>query len=356
MPEELFEERTEEPTPRRREEARKRGQIVKSRELSSVAVLGTGFFGFMLLSFLFFQQFYLIFYHCINSYYTDLNLSFLIYLAHFLLKTLGKVLLPFFSILCFVVILVYLLQTGGGVLASQAIGLNFDRINPVSGFKRLFSLTAAFELLKVIVKLAIITGISYFIITKYLPYILKLFGVSPNYLAFSFKVFLKDFVSKLLVLLVFLGILDWLYARWDLDKKLRLTRKELKEEIKQTEGDPLVKAKIRQKQREMARRRMLAEVPKADVIITNPTHYAVALKYEISKDPAPQVVAKGKDFLAQKIKEIAKEHKVPIYEDPPLARLLYEKVDLGEYIPQDLYQVVAKVLAYVYKLKNKKVM
>ena len=355
MPEEPFEERTEEPTPRRREEARKRGQIVKSRELSSVAVLGTGFLGFMLLSFLFFQQFYLIFYHCLNSYYTEFSLPFLVYLAHFLLKTLGKVLLPFFFILCLVVILVYLLQTGGGVLASQAIGFNFERINPVSGFKSLFSLTAVFELIKSILKLAIIAGVSYFIVMKYFPYILKLFGVNPKYLAFSFKIFLKDFVSKLLILLVFLGILDWLYARWDLEKKLRLTRKELKEEIKQTEGDPWVKAKIRQKQREMARKRMLAEVPKADVVITNPTHYAVALKYEFGKAPAPQVVAKGKDFLAQKIKEIAIENKVPIYEDPPLARLLYEKVDIGEYIPQELYQVVAKVLAYIYKLKNKKV-
>ncbi len=140
----------------------------------------------------------------------------------------------------------------------------------------------------------------------------------------------------------------------DVERKMKLTRHELKEELKQTEGDPWLKARIRQRQREMARRRMLAEVQKADVVITNPTHYAVALKYELGKMPAPQVIAKGKDYLAQKIREIAEKHKVPIYQDPPLAQLLYNKVEVGEYIPEELYQVVAKVLAYVYKLRKDK--
>jgi flagellar biosynthetic protein FlhB len=356
MPEEPLEERTEEPTPRRREEARKRGQIVKSRELSSVAVLSAGFLTFMLFSYVFFQQFYMIFYQCLNSYYFDLNLSSFIGFTHDIIGKLTKMLLPFFALISLVAIIVYLLQTGGGVWASEAIGFNFERINPVEGFKRLFSLTAFFELVKAIIKLVIIVGVSYWIIEKHFKNILKLLGMDVPYVVFSFKSFLKDFIEKLLVVLAVLGILDWLYARWDVERKLKLTRQELKEELKQTEGDPWVKSKIRQKQREMSRKRMLAEVPKADVVITNPTHYAVALKYEFGKMPAPQVIAKGKDYLAQKIKEIAMENKVPIYEDPPLARLLYEKVEVGEYIPEDLYQVVAKVLAYIYKLKNKKIM
>ncbi len=149
-------------------------------------------------------------------------------------------------------------------------------------------------------------------------------------------------------------MIDWLYARWDVERRLRMTREELKEELKQTEGDPWVKARIRQKQKELSRKRMLAEVPKADVVITNPEHYAVALKYEMGKMPAPQVVAKGVDFLALKIREIAKKHGVPIYEDPPLAQILYKKVEVGGYVPEELYQVVAKVLAYIYKLKNKR--
>ncbi|WP_038055136.1 flagellar biosynthesis protein FlhB [Thermodesulfobacterium hydrogeniphilum] len=355
MPEEPLEERTEEPTPRRREEARKKGQIVKSRELSSVAILGASFFTFLVLSCIFFQQIYIIFNQCLNSYYYDLNINTFLNLFNNILAETNKILLPFFILVSLVAIIVYLVQTGGGVWAYEAINFNFDRINPVEGFKRLFSLTALFELFKSLAKLAIIIGVSYWIIEKHLNNILKLFGVEIPYLAFSFKVFIKDFITKLLFILTILAVLDWLYTRWDVERKLKLTRQELKEELKQTEGDPWVRSRIRQKQREMSRRRMLAEVPKADVVITNPTHYAVALKYEIGKMPAPQVIAKGKDFLAQKIKEIALENKIPVYEDPPLARLLYEKVEIGEYIPEDLYQVVAKVLAYVYKLKNKKV-
>lgn len=353
MPEELLQERTEEPTPRRREEARKRGQVIKSRELSSVAILSTGFFTFIILSYMFFRQFYLIFYKSFNSYYFDLNISTFLSLNKTIYLFVLKILFPYFLIISLVAIIVYLIQTGGGVWAEEVIGFKFERINPVEGFKRLFSLTALFELIKALLKIFIITGVTYWIISKYMPNILKLFGVDIPYLAYNFKIFLKDFFSKLLVILAILGILDWVYNWWDVERRIKLTRHELKEELKQTEGDPWVKARIRQKQREIARARMLAEVPKADVVITNPTHYAVALKYELGSMPAPQVIAKGKNFLAQKIREIAEAHKVPIYHDPPLAQLLYEKVEVKEYIPEELYQVVAKVLAYVYTLKKK---
>lgn len=353
MPEELLQERTEEPTPRRREEARKRGQVVKSRELSSVAILSVGFFSFILLSYVFFRQFYLVFYKSFNSYYFDLNLSTFLSLNKTIYVFVLKILIPYFLLISLVAIIVYLIQTGGGVWAEEVIGFKFERINPVEGFKRLFSLTALFELIKALLKILIIAGVTYWIISKYMPNILKLFGVDIPYLAYNFKVLLKDFFSKLLVILAILGILDWVYNWWDVERRIKLTRHELKEELKQTEGDPWVKARIRQKQREIARRRMLAEVPKADVVVTNPTHYAVALKYELGKMISPQVIAKGKNFLAQKIREIAEAHKVPIYHDPPLAQLLYEKVEIGEYIPEELYQAVAKVLAYVYMLKKK---
>jgi len=353
MPEELLQERTEEPTPRRREEARKRGQVVKSRELSSVAILGAGFFTFIILGYMFFRQFYLGFYKSLNSYYFDLNLSTFLSLNKTIYLFVLKILLPYFLLISLVAIIVYLIQTGGGVWAEEVISFKFERINPVEGFKRLFSLTALFELLKALLKILIIAGVTYWIISKYMPNILKLFGVDVPYLAYNFKVLLKDFFSKLLVILAILGILDWVYNWWDVERRIKLTRHELKEELKQTEGDPWVKARIRQKQREIARRRMLAEVPKADVVVTNPTHYAVALKYELGKMISPQVIAKGKNFLAQKIREIAEMHKVPIYHDPPLAQLLYEKVEIGEYIPEELYQAVAKVLAYVYMLKKK---
>lgn len=355
MPEEQAQERTEEATPRRREEAKRRGQIIKSRELSSVALLSTGFLSFLVLSFVFFQQFFFILKFSFSNFSIgDLDFSNFLYIIKTCLYALFKFLLPLFVLLVISAFVIYLVQTGGGVWAGESISLKWDRINPVEGFKRLFSLTSLFELVKSLVKLALITGFSYWIISQNFDKLIKLLGVESYYLLVTLKVLLKDLLGKLLFVLAFLAILDWLYARWDFERKLRMTREELKEELKQTEGDPWVKAKIRQKQREMSRQRMLAEVPKADVVITNPEHFAVALKYEIGKMPAPQVVAKGVDFLAQKIKEVAKKHGVPIYEDPPLAQILYKKVEVGDYIPEDLYQVVAKILAYVYKMRRKK--
>lgn len=354
MPEEPAQERTEEATPRRREEARRRGQSVKSRELSSVAILSTGFLSLLVLSFLFFQQYFLILKFSFSNFGSELLPSHSLYLFKTYFLTIMKFLFPFFLIITLAAVIIYLLQTGGGVFATEVISPKWERIDPIEGFKRLFSMTSLFELAKALLKIAIICGISYWIISQNFDKLLKLLGSESFYLLNGIKILLKDLLGKLLFVLFFLAILDWLYSRWEIERKLRMTREELKEELKQTEGDPWVKARIRQKQRELSQRRMLAEVPKADVVITNPEHYAVALKYEIGKMPAPQVVAKGADFLALKIKEIAKKHGVPIYEDPPLAQILYKKVKVGKYIPEELYQVVAKVLAYVYKMKNKK--
>ncbi|MGB9761974.1 MAG: flagellar biosynthesis protein FlhB [Caldimicrobium thiodismutans] len=354
MPEEPAQERTEEATPRRREEARRRGQIVKSRELSSVAILSTGFLSFLILSVIFFQQFYFILKFSFSSFERELLPGELTYLVKTTFFALMKFLFPFFLIITLSAVIVYLLQTGGGVFSIEVLSPRWERVDPIEGFKRLFSFTSLIELVKALIKIALICGISYWIISQNFDKLLKLLGSNSYYLILTIKVLLKDLLGKLLFVLFILAILDWLYARWDIERKLRMTREELKEELKQTEGDPLVKARIRQWQRKLSRQRMLAEVPKADVVITNPEHYAVALKYEMGKMPAPQVVAKGIDFLALKIKEIARENGVPIYEDPPLAQILYKKVEVGEYVPEELYQVVAKVLAYVYKAKKKR--
>lgn len=355
MPEEQVQERTEEATPRRREEARKRGQIVKSRELSSVVVLTTGFFSLVFLSVLFLQQFVLLIRFSYSHFSSEFSSpSQLIYLLQSINISVLKFLFPFFVLLVISAVMIYLIQTGGGVFTTETLSIKFERLNPIEGFKRLFSLTALFELVKSLLKLAVITGISYWIISQNFDRIVKLLGMNSFYLLTAVKGILLELLSKLMFVLAILAILDWLYARWDYERKLRMTRQELKEELKQTEGDPQVKAKIRQKQRELSRQRMLAEVPKADVVITNPEHYAVALKYELGKMPAPKVVAKGVDFLALRIRELAKTHGVPIYEDPPLAQILYKKTEVGEFIPEELYQAVAKVLAYVYKLRGKR--
>ncbi len=354
MPEETLQERTEEATPRRREEARKRGQVAKSRELISVVVIFSGASSLLLLGSLFFSQIYLMFGYSFTSFNLSINLPSTLYLFKFFSLNILKFLLPFFLLISIGVIVVYLLQTGGGLWAIEAIGLKFDRLNPIEGFKRLFSLTSLFELIKSLLKLAIISLVSYFIIKDEVKGILNLFGAPAGILTASMLNLTKMLIVKVLFILFLLSLLDWLYNWWEVERKLRMTREELKEELKQTEGDPLVRARIRQKQREVARRRMLAEVPKADVVITNPEHFAVALKYEMEKMPAPQVVAKGVDHLAQKIKEIARENNVPIFEDPPLARLLYYKTKVGDYIPKELYEAVAKVLAVIYKLREKR--
>ncbi len=354
MPEEPLQERTEEPTPRRREEARKRGQVARSRELASVAVLGTSVLTFALAgSFMFFQlrqalEFFL------EAPFRGLALPEAQLSLRYAFKYSALGLAPVFILLVLAAFLAHFLQTGG-VAAWEVLVPKAERIHPVEGFKRLFSLPALVELVKSLAKIVIISTVAYLVIRRHQEHILTLMGEDLRGFATSLYLLSRDLVLKLLMALTALAVLDLFFQRWDVERKLRMTREELKEELKQTEGDPLVRSRIRQLQREMARRRMMAEVPKADVVITNPEHVAVALRYEMGTMPAPELVAKGQGYLAQRIKEIAREAGVPIVEDPPLARLIYRRVEVGEYIPEDLYRAVAEILAYVYRLKGKRV-
>jgi len=229
---------------------------------------------------------------------------------------------------------------------------DFNKINPTSGFKRIFSLRAVVEGVKSFLKMVLIGLIVYLILKSEVHNIPYLVGYSLEQL--------MEYMGYLSVKLFFvvgmvmagLAGLDYLYQRWDLEKKMMMTKQEIKEETKQREGDPMIKARIRKIQREVAQRRMLEEIPKADVIITNPTHIAVVLKYTENL-PAPQLVAKGADFLAEKIKQIARENNIPIVENKPLARTIYKTMKLGQVIPRELFVAVAEVLSYVYKLKRK---
>ena len=354
MPEETLQERTEEPTPRRREEARKRGQVARSREVASVAVLGGSVLGFILAGGFLFLQIRMALEFFLGIPFRTLELPEAYLSLKYALGYGALGLAPFLLIVTLVAFLAHFLQTGG-VAAWEALAPKAERINPVEGFKRLFSLPALVELVKSLAKIVIISTVAYLVIRKKLEFLLNLTGEDLRTMAAALYFLSRDLVLKLLMALAVLAVLDFFFQRWDVERKLRMTREELKEELKQTEGDPLVRSRIRQLQREMARRRMMAEVPKADVVITNPEHVAVALRYEIGKMPAPELVAKGQGLLAQKIKEVAREAGVPVVEDPPLARLIYARVEVGEYIPEDLYQAVAEVLAYVYRLKGKRI-
>ncbi len=353
MPEESLQEKTEEPTPRRREEARKRGQVAKSREVAAVAVLSGGLLAFVLGGQYILTQLFV-------TYRVFFNLSTWrgldIYAAQGILwlavKLAIKALLPLLIFLLPVAFLSLYLQVGS-VAAWESLLPKAERIDPIKGFKRLFSLPSLVELLKSILKILLISWVAYLVISSEKEKVLLLARSEVPELGRALFILARNLFFKTLIALLVLAILDFLFQRWETERQLRMTREELKEELKQTEGDPWVKSRIRQIQRAMAQRRMMAEVPKADVVITNPVHYAVALKYEMEEMPAPKVLAKGQGKVALRIREIAEENGVPVVENPPLAQALYQEVEIGEFIPAELYQAVAEVLAYVYRLKGK---
>ena len=229
----------------------------------------------------------------------------------------------------------------------------FNKLNPISGFKRIFSMNTIVELIKSIIKIAAIAYISYDVLVEHVDELFLLYDMSVvQGLELMYDIIL-ELLLKICLLFCGIGAADFLYQKWKFKEDNKMTKQEVKDEFKNQEGDPKIKGQQRQRMQQASQRRMMAAIPQADVVITNPTHFAVALSYESGQGQAPVVVAKGADFLAGRIKEIAKEHAVEIVENKPLARMLYYNVDLGAEIPPELYQAVAEVLAYVYQLHNK---
>ncbi len=261
---------------------------------------------------------------------------------------------PFVAVLATVGVLAGLLQ-GGFAFSLKPMMPDFNRINPAAGFSRIFALRTVVDLVKSLLKLAIVGAIAYRDIAALFPLIPTL--MSQN-VALGVATIASSAVSGLQSIgfgLLALGVLDYGYQYWEFRKSLRMTKQEVKQEHKEQDGSPELKSKQRQRQREMARRRKaLKDVPTADVVITNPTHFAIAIKYQMDEGSAPRVVAKGADLLAQRIKVIAKKHAVPLVENRPLARTLYATVDVGKTVPPGLYQAMAEVLAFVYSLKRQK--
>jgi flagellar biosynthetic protein FlhB len=241
----------------------------------------------------------------------------------------------------------------GFLFTMEPLKMKISKLDPIQGFKRIFSLRAIVELLKSILKIIIVGLVTFSVLWFQIDEILlltdKSLGASLSSIG-NLTVKMGLYASAALL---FLAFLDYLYQRYDFERNIRMSKQDIKDEYKKTEGDPLIKSKIKQKQREMAMKRMMQEVPKADVVITNPTHYAVALKYEDEKMDAPVVIAKGVDYVALKIKELAKEHDVVTVENRPLARALYSQTEIGDAIPEEFFKAVAEILAYVYRLKNK---
>jgi flagellar biosynthetic protein FlhB len=241
----------------------------------------------------------------------------------------------------------------GLILSSESLMPSLEKISPLAGLKRIFSLRSFSDFLKGLLKLAIVGGIVYGVITPSVGELHKLIGMEPIQLLGVITSLLNRLLFTVFAVMVVVTIMDVFYQRYEHIKGLRMSRQEIKDEMRESEGDPMIKGRLRQLRMERARKRMMAEVPKADVVVTNPTHYAVALKYD-AEMASPKVVAKGVDKTAQKIREIAKENDVPVVENPPLARGLYAAIDIDQEITPEFYKAVAEVIGYIYRMKRRK--
>lgn len=339
-----FEERTQQATPRKKQKAREQGQVPRSPELTSMVATG----GIILMLYLGGEHFLSAIYDMTKGllslrYGVDTLQVFKVTS----LQTL-QILTPFLLVAMVLGTLTALAQ-GGFVM--KPLSIELERINPFVGIGRIFSFKGFTEFLKALFKFGIGIWIFYYLIKKNLNVLPSLSAMEMNKLLTVSGHMLINVLATAFICFFTIAIFSYALERWQFERSLRMTPAEVKEEYKESEGDPLIKSRVRSLQREVARRRMMQEVPKATVVITNPTHIAVALKYEDKKMLAPKIIAKGAGIIAEKIKEIAKEHGIPIFEDKPLARALF-KLDLGTFIPEELYVAVARILAHVYKLRG----
>ena len=343
-------------TPHKRNESREKGQVAKSNELTTtlalIAVLG-----------FFFVAGYDTWHHLTNIMYGafsaiggQLNAGKTILIFLGLTGIAFKIIAPVLIVAVIVGILGNIFQIGL-IFSSQPLMPQLSRINPISGFQRILSMRGLFEAVKSIFKIGLIGYIVYRTIVSGLVDVVSLVDADKSNIAalfvstvgrIGFQVFLRAALA-----LLFLSIFDFLYQRWQHEQDIRMTREEIREEMKRTEGDPEIRRRIRRVQRELSQARMMKAIPEADAVITNPVHLAVAIKYDYEVMDSPYVVAKGERKIARQIREIAEEHGVPIVENPPLAQALYKNVGVGEVIPMEFYQAIAEVLAYVHELTNR---
>lgn len=347
-------DKTEEPTDKKRRDARKKGQVAKSQELNAAFVLLAGFFVIKVLweyiygniagysAYIFAN---LATFSISTESITELFLGIMMLLA----KTAFPIMLG---------ILIFALGINffqvGLMISTEKLEPKLDNLNPINGFGRIFSKRSLVELLKSLFKILVIGFFLYLYLKDEIPFM-------PYFIYYDLPHSLAEIADKIFVMafqvigvIMVLAVADYAYQTWQTTQDLMMTKQEVKDEYKQTEGDPQIKGKIKQKQRQMAMSRMMQEVPKADVIVTNPTHLAVALLYQPGMT-APVVLAKGQDLVAQRIKEVARENNIMIVENKPLARALYDAVEVGGTVPNELYKGVAEILAYVYRIKKKNV-
>ncbi len=345
--------KTEDPTPKKLQEAREKGQVPVSREVNNWIMLAAGTMVVLAMGPGMMEQMMVLLRTYIerSNDFPEMPGGMQFAVVEALKEVLKIIALP----ILFLMLAAFagpFLQTGP-LLAPDIIKFDLSKISPMKGFQRLFSLKSVVEFLKGILKLVVVSVVGYIIIRPYFYNVDHMVGLPLPLAMDEIRVLITKLLIGILVVVLIMAVLDLAYQRYDHYKKMRMTKQEVKDEYKQSEGDPHVKAKLRQLRQEKARARMMQAVPTADVVITNPTHYSVALKYDPDQNEAPIVVAKGINEVALRIREVAREHKIIIMPNPPLARVLFDSVEIDEAVPPDHYKAVAEIISYVFKLKGK---
>jgi flagellar biosynthetic protein FlhB len=352
MAEQSFEEKTEQPTPRKRQELKEKGEVAKSKELPSVAVLLAALISLSLFGSYMYNHIQIIMKGAFSlPSIHNFNIPEFLKFAQNIIGRLIILLSPLFAAIFITAILSNIMQVGF-ILSGESIIPKLSKIDPIKGFGRLFSKQAFMEFIKSLLKLSIVGGIAFLTVKGEMNNFVLLGDMELNSIfVYILKIFFKIFIRCSLAMII-LVVIDYAFQRWEFEKRIKMTKQEVKDDFKKSEGDPLIKSRIKSIQMEMARKRMMQAVPEADVVITNPTHLAVALKYDSSTMNAPKLIAKGSRKIAEKIKDVASKHRIPILENKELARNLYSLVEVGQEIPPELYQTVAELLAYIYRLKS----
>ncbi len=355
MPQGSDQEKTEQATPKRIQEMREKGQVAKSREVPSAAILIASLLIFYFLGSAMIRDIMeLMEWSFANSARFELQSGNFNWMLLELFRKGLKIVAPLFVALMAVGLLSNIAQVGF-LFSTKAIAPKFSKLDPLKGFGRMVSKQALVELIKSLFKIAVVGCVTYFTVKGELDQIIPLMDKE----IWSIMTYIGSVCFKILLrtcwVLIVLAVIDYVFQKWDFMQEAKMTKQEVKDEFKQREGDPLIKSRVRQAQREMAKRRMMEAVPKADVVITNPTHLAIALEYNTQNMSAPQLTAKGSRLMAERIKAIAQENNIPIVENKPLARALFKGVEIGQEIPTVFYKAVAEVLSYVYQLKNKRI-
>ncbi|MEY7998702.1 fused FliR family export protein/FlhB family type III secretion system protein [Clostridium sp. Mt-5] len=344
-------DKTEEATPRKKSDARKKGQIAKSKEVALALTLLASTLVILIAGGYVGSQMKNIMVAFFNNYLTtSLNYESVQRIAFITVWRLGIIFLPIAVPILLMGVIANMLQTRG-IVTSHPLKPDLSKLNPVNGLKRMFSMRSVMELFKDTFIVIVVGIVGYKFIRDNYVYIMTLSNLNFESVVKAISKLTVNIFFRVTMIMLIIAIIDYIFQNFQYNKDLRMSKQEIKEEYKQDEGDPQIKNKIKQKQREIGMRRMMQQVPKATVVVTNPTHVAVALKYEDGKSDAPVVVAKGLDAVAFRIKKVAKENDVPVIENRPLARLLYDEVDIDREIPAEMYQAVAEILALVYKMR-----